>query len=257
MNQKLTSAVQSYWDNNVANWKVAKHLETGSETFFQEVERYRFDKLNYLPKVIDYSAFKNQSVLDIGCGLGTDLSRFAAGGAVTTGIDLSSTAIKLTSENFSQRELKGNFQQMNGEKLDYPDNSFDFVYCHTVLHFTPHPEQMIAEIQRVLKPGGKALLMTINRGSWLYFLHRIAGLKIDYMDSPVFHKFNFAEFEQLCSVFPERKMIVERFPVRTEVHKGWKAKLYNTFFVDVYNALPKSVIGKTGYHLLAFVEKSN
>lgn len=256
MSQDQINAVESYWNQNVANWKVANHLEIGSQNFFKEVERYRFDKLNYLPKVIDYSGFDNKTVLDIGCGLGTDLSRFAAGGSKTTGIDISNNAIKLASQNFSQRGLQGNLKQMNGEKLDFADNTFDFVYCHTVLHFTPNPMQMIAEIHRVLKPGGSALLMTINRSSWLYFLHRIAGLKIDYMDSPVFHKFNFAEFEQLCAIFKEREMIVERFPVRTEVHKGWKAKLYNMLFVDIYNSLPKWLIGKTGYHLLAKVTKS-
>ena len=114
---------------------------------------------------------------------------------------------------------------------------------------------MIAEIRRVLKPGGKALLMTINRASWLYALHKVAGLKIDYLDAPVFHRFNYKEFEQLVSPFNKREVIVERFPVRTEVHSGLKAKVYNHLFVDLYNAMPKALIGKTGYHLLAMVSK--
>ncbi|MGH1541012.1 MAG: class I SAM-dependent methyltransferase [Arenicella sp.] len=249
-------AVADYWDNNVANWKIASHLDSGSPDFFAEVERYRFDKLNYLPKVVDYSAYANKDVLDVGCGLGTDLSRFARGGANCTGIDLSSQAIALAEKNFKQRNLHAHFKQMDGEQLEFADNSFDFIYCHTVLHFTPHPQKMINEIKRVLKPGGTALLMTINRGSWLYFLHRVAGMKIDYMDAPVFHKFNYAEFDQLCSNLPKRTMVVERFPVRTEVHKGWKAIIYNRLFVDLYNALPQRLIGKTGYHLLAFAEKS-
>lgn len=250
-------AVAKYWDSNVANWKIAADLKTGSPEFFAEVERYRFDKLDYLPKVVDYNAYSGQRVLDIGCGLGTDLSRFARGGANCSGIDVAATAVKLASDNFTQRQLTADFQQMDGEQLNFDDNQFDFVYCHTVLHFTPSPEQMIKEIHRVLKPGGTALLMTINRGSWLYFLHKLAGLKIDYMDAPVFHKFNFNEFDQLCSVFADRRMVVERFPVRTEVHKGWKAIVYNRCFVDLYNALPKTLIGKTGYHLLAFVRKAS
>ena len=49
--------VERYWNNNVANWKIAADLETGSKEFFQEVERYRFDKLHYLPKHIDYAGF--------------------------------------------------------------------------------------------------------------------------------------------------------------------------------------------------------
>ena len=248
-------AVANYWDRNVANWKIAADLETGSPAFFAEVERYRFDKLDYLPRVIDYNAYAGQRVLDVGCGLGTDLSRFARGGADCSGIDIAPAAVTLATDNFKQRQLSADLQCMNGEALTFADDQFDFVYCHTVLHFTPNPAAMIGEIHRVLKPGGTALLMTINRGSWLYFLHKIAGLNIDYMDAPVFHKFNYAEFDQQCAVFNNRRLVVERFPVRTEVHQGWKATVYNRCFVDLYNALPTAVIGKTGYHLLAFVQK--
>ena len=144
---------------------------------------------------------------------------------------------------------------MDGEALGFDDNSFDFIYCHTVLHFTSNPADMITEIKRVLKPDGQALLMTINRASWLYALHKLAGLKIDYLDAPVFHRFNYDEFEQLLTSFSDKKMIVERFPVRTEVHSGIKAMIYNHLFVDLYNAMPKALIGKTGYHLLALVTK--
>lgn len=248
-------SVSQYWDRNVSNWKIANDLETGSKDFFQEVERYRFEKLDYLPRVIDYNSYENKSVLDVGCGLATDLSRFAKGGAKVSGIDIAPQAIELAKRNFDLRGLVGKFDVMDGENMRFSDNSFDFVYCHTVLHFTPDPEQMIKEISRVLKPGGTALLMTINRGSWLYFLHKLAGLKIDYLDAPIFHRFNYTEFDAMLAPFTQRDILVERFPKATEVHKGWKATLYNSFFVAPYNALPKKLIGKTGYHLLALVSK--
>ncbi len=251
----VNQSVSQYWDHNVSNWKVANELEIGSEAFFKEVERYRFEKLDYLPKVVDYNAYAKKSVLDIGCGLATDLSRFAKGGAEVTGIDISPQAIRLAKQNFELRGLRGRFELMNGEAMDFADNSFDFVYCHTVLHFTPKPEDMIREVSRVLRPGGTALLMTINRGSWLYFLHKLAGLKIDYLDAPVFHRFNYNEFDAMLVPFKQREIVVERFPKVTEVHTGWKALIYNSFFVHPYNALPKSLIGKTGYHLLALVSK--
>jgi ubiquinone/menaquinone biosynthesis C-methylase UbiE len=248
--------ISDFWDENVANWKVAAELDTGSPEFFQEVERYRFEKLDYLPKVIDYSAFAGKKVLDLGCGLATDLSRFAKGGANVTGVDISPNAIRLAKDNFSQRDLSGEFMRMNGHALDFEDQQFDLVYCHTVLHFTNEPQKMVDEIHRVLKPGGSALVMTVNRASWLYVLHKLAGMKIDYLDSPVFSPFNYSEFESLFQSFASQRLVVERFPVRTEVHHGLKAFLYNTCFVDLYNALPNKLIGKTGYHLLAFVDKS-
>ncbi len=248
-------SISDFWDQNVSNWKVARHIEVGTPDFFKEVERYRFEKLDYLAPVAGYDRWSGQKVLDIGCGLGTDTSRFASHGADVTGIDISRRAIELTKKNFGWRGLPGHFQVMNGEALEFTDNAFDFVYCHTVLHFTPSPEKMVREIHRVLKPGGRALLMTINRRSWLYFMHRTAGVKIDYMDAPVFHKMDLSEFGELTSPFPEREIRLYRYPKRTEVHKGWKAVAYNTLFVDLFHALPARVTRNTGYHMLAFVQK--
>lgn len=256
MRTASADSVAAYWDRNVTNWKVAADLEPGTPAFFAEVERYRFDKLDYLPRVIDYNAYGGQRVLDVGCGLATDLSRFAKGGAEVTGIDISPRAIEMSRQNFAQRGLDGRFARMDGGAMTFGDASFDFVYCHTVLHFTPDPDSMIAEIHRVLKPGGTAFFMAINRKSWLYVLHKLAGVKIDYLDSPVFDPFDYDRFERSFAAFDRAEIVVERFPVRTEVHKGLKSTVYNTVFVDFYNALPKALTGKTGYHLLAFASKA-
>lgn len=256
MTLEKRAAIADYWDANVANWKVAADLDVGTPEFFREVERYRFEKLDYLDRVVDYDAYRGQSVLDVGCGLATDLSRFARGGATTTGVDISPRAIELAKLNFEQRGLDGAFHVMDGRRMDFADETFDFVYCHTVLHFTAQPELMIAEIRRVLKPGGSALLMAINRRSWLFTMHRLAGVEIDYLDSPVFDPFDFDRFERAVAPFDARRILVERFPTRSEVHKGLKALLYNTVFVDLFNALPRRLVGKTGYHLLAFVGKA-
>jgi ubiquinone/menaquinone biosynthesis C-methylase UbiE len=253
-NHDIMQQVESYWDRNVANWKITRQ-PTGSKEFFTEVERYRFSKLDYLPRRIDYNGYAGKKVLDVGCGLGTDLSCFVAGGAEGTGVDISSTAIELSKKNFDLRNLPAEFLKMDGERMSFADNSFDLVYCHTVLHFTSSPETMVREIYRVLKPGGDAFLMTINRHSWLYTLHKLFKLEIDYMDSPVFRKYTYNEFRQLLMPFDHLELIIERYPTRTDVHSGLKAMIYNNFFVDLYNALPNRLIGKTGYHLLAYAHK--
>ena len=249
------AAVRSFWDNHVHDWKVARSAP-GTHEFFLEIEDYRFEKLAYLPKIVNFAGYAGKSVLDVGCGVGNDLSRFARGGALVTGIDLAPHSIELARANFAQRGLNGHFQVMNGEALDFPDNSFDLVYCHTVLHFTPNPQRMIDEIYRVTKPGGAAILMTVNRKSWLNAMHRVAKIEIDHLDSPVFYKFTIEEFGNMLRAFHDVRIVPERFPVRTKVHSGWKARLFNALFVDPFNLLPRRLVRRTGHHLMAFCSKA-
>jgi SAM-dependent methyltransferase len=249
------TAVREYWNEQVGHWPIATAPE-GSATYFAQTEAYRFAKLDYLERRIDYAGWAGRQVLDLGCGLGNDAARFAQGGAVVTGVDLAPRAVALARQNFAQRGLAGTFLEMNGEALELPDDRFDLVYCHTVLHFTPHPARMVREIHRVLAPGGRAILMGVNRRSWLRLMHRLARVEIDHLAAPVFHWFTRAQFAALLAPFAEVEIVVERFPVRTEVHQGWKARLFNALFVDAFNALPRAWVEGCGHHLLAFTRKA-
>jgi len=247
-------SVRQYWNQHVDDWKIARH-PSGTADFFSETEEYRFEKLHYLTQRIPFQEYPGKKILEVGCGLGNDLSRFAAGGARVTGIDLADRAIELSRANFQQRGLDGEFHRMDGEHMDFDANSFDFVYCHTVLQFTPDPARMAEEIHRVLKPGGQAIVMAINSQSWLILMHNLLKTEIDYLDSPFFQHFKAAELRQLLSPFDQVEIIPERFPVRTRVHKGLKAHLYNLLFVDLFNALPPGWVRWSAHHLLAYVLK--
>jgi len=247
-------SVRQYWNQHVDDWKIARH-PSGTAEFFAETEQYRFEKLHYLPERIPFRKHAGKKVLEVGTGLGNDLSRFAAGSALVTGIDLADRAIELAQANFQQRGLQGEFHCMDGEQMDFDANSFDLVYCHTVLQFTPDPARMVGEIHRVLKPGGQVILMAINNRSWLMLMHKLLKTEIDYMDAPVFQCFTAAAMRQLLSSFEQVQIIPERFPVRTRIHKGIKARLYNLLFVDIFNTLPHHWVHWSGHHLLAYAEK--
>ena len=252
--EELKVSVREYWDAHVHDWKIATHA-VGSPEFFAEIEAYRFEKLSYLDERVDYSGYPGHRLLDVGCGLANDTARFARGGALVTGIDISPRAIELSTRNFEQRGLVGDFRVMDGERMEFSDDSFDVVYCHTVLHFTPDPARMVREIHRVLKPEGLAILMTVNRKSWMNWLRHVMKVDIDHLDSPVFRHMTVAEFRDVLKPFASIDLVPERFPVATKVHGGPKAFLYNTLFVGLFNALPSSMTRSTGHHLLAFCRK--
>jgi len=246
--------IRDYWNVHVVDWPITS-AEPGSKAFFREAEAYRFEKLDYLDRLVDYAGQAGRDVLDVGCGLGNDTSRFAEGGARVTGIDIAPHAIELARANFCQRGLEGRFQVMDGEAMRFADASFDFVYCHTVLHFTANPARMIAEIHRVLRPGGRAILMAVNQHSWIRFMHRVAKVEIDHLAAPVFHWLSATELQRMAAPFAEMRLVHERFPVATKVHKGLKAKLFNGVFVGLFNRLPRAWVARSAHHLLLFVEK--
>ncbi|MEE9294098.1 MAG: class I SAM-dependent methyltransferase [Phycisphaerae bacterium] len=230
--------------------------EVGTREFFAEIEAYRFEKLHYLPRLVDFGGHRGRRVLDVGCGVGNDLSRFAAGGADVVGIDLAEHSIQLSRRNFAQRDLCGRFLVTDGEALALPAESFDVVYCHTVLHFTPDPARRIAEIHRVLRPNGLAIIMTVNRHSWLKLLSKVMRVEIDHLDAPIFREYSRREFGGLLSAFSCVRIVPERFPVATRVHGGVRAMLYNRVFVGAFSLLPGKLVAWSGHHLMAFASKS-
>ncbi len=253
--ESLTVAIQEYWNKNIHDLDVARH-PIGTAAFFQELDDYRFDKLHYLPELVDFSSFRGKQLLEVGCGLGIDLVRFAQAGAQVTGVDLSATAIELACKNFANNDLKATLQVMNGEALGFEDRSFDAVYAHGVLQYSADAGQMINEIYRVLKPAGEAILMVYNKHSWLSALSRISKVELEHQDAPAFRTYSEREFKSLLQAFEHVHIVPERFPVRTRLHRGLKAKLFNVMFVGGFNLLPYSVVRPLGWHLMAFALKS-
>jgi SAM-dependent methyltransferase len=253
-NRKLNRLIADYWDEHIHDLSISTY-PIGTREFFQELEEYRYDKLNYLPRLVDFYAYRGKDLLEVGCGIGIDLLQFAYGGAKVTGIDLSKTAIDLARKNFEQSEQSANVRVMNGECMQFADNTFDVVYAHGVLQYTADTERMIGEIHRVLKPGGEAIFMVYNRNSWLTLMRNLTKVPLEHEDAPVLKKFSVGELKQLLRLFHNYRIIPERFPVKTRLHSGWKALLFNNVFVDAFNLMPKPWIRPFGWHLMAFAVK--
>jgi ubiquinone/menaquinone biosynthesis C-methylase UbiE len=166
-NSQLKERVRAFWQEHPCGTKFAD-AEPGSRRFFELVEAHRYDKEWHIPVAAGFAQTKDLAVLEIGCGLGTDGAQFAKAGAHYTGIDLTDAAVDLARRRFELFNLRGSFRVADAEKLDFPDNSFDLVYSHGVLHHTPDTQAAIREIHRVLRPGGRAVVMLYHRDSYNY-----------------------------------------------------------------------------------------
>src|SRR5207249_2330873 len=114
--------VRAYWDRQIHDAKITQH-PAGTRAFFDDLDRYHFEKLHYLPRLVDFDGYRGRAVLEIGCGAGIDLARFAKGGARVTGVDLAASAVDLARTNFAQQGLEGRFDVADGEHLPFPDET--------------------------------------------------------------------------------------------------------------------------------------
>jgi SAM-dependent methyltransferase len=248
------AAVRDYWNHHIHDLDISSHTP-GSPEFFSDLDQYHFEKLHHLPRLIDFTAYRGRHVLDVGCGAGTDLVRFARGGAIVTGVDLAASAIELARQNFVQHGLQADLREADGERLPFRDQTFDLVFAHGVVQYTAHDRALVEECRRVLKDQGTAVFQVYNRISWLNGLSKIMKVPLEHEDAPVLNRYSAAEFRRLLTGFREVRLVAERFPVRSRLHGGWKGALFNTFFVGTFNALPRAWVRRFGWHLLAFCTK--
>jgi len=64
-------------------------------------------------------------------------------------------------------------------------------------------------------------------------------------------KYSIREFRDLLRGFAQVRIIPERFPVKTRLHRGLKAIVYNTCFVGTFNLIPRAMVRPFGWHLMA------
>jgi len=165
--EELKERVRAFWQAHPCGTKFSDE-EIGTQEFFERVEAHRYEKEWHIPTAADFAGTRGLRVLEIGCGMGTDGAQFAKAGANYTGIDLTDAAVELARKRFQVSGLRGEFRVADAERLDFPDASFDLVYSHGVLHHTPDIEAAVREVHRVLKPGGRAIVMLYHRGSYNY-----------------------------------------------------------------------------------------
>lgn len=139
-------AALSWWSDDVRWVRTLKNLVPARLSFFDR-----------------FTQWPDTDVLDLGCAGGFMAEALAERGARVIGIDPAAEAIAAAKAHAKATGLDIRYETGVGEELPYGNASFDHVVCVDVLEHVSDLTKVLAEITRVLRPGGFFLYDTINR----------------------------------------------------------------------------------------------
>lgn len=195
-------------------------------------------------KQILSSIFKKESrILDIGTGTGFLAVLLAELGHEVVGIDISSGMLKIAKSK--SKNSKISFNLGDAENLPFADNSFDATICRHVFWTLPNPDKALSECYRVIKNGGKAVIID---GTW----NSSATLKIKSF------------IGKLGIAVTERRNPWKRYPLKSPLRELSVSSYVNMIrdagFKKVYmhdlSWLRKIIVEKSFFHRLAWSSKS-
>lgn len=173
---RVKQEIQAFW-KDLYHAAYAGHAETTSSTMFLA----QLDQLQKLFETREHLAvtempihnLEGKIVLEVGPGAGAHSSLFCHRGARMIAMDLTLDRVISTVQKFDliPSPHKSMALQGDAENMPFPDNTFDIVYSNGVLHHTPRTDKAIEEVFRVLKPGGKAIIMLYAKYSYLYIIN--------------------------------------------------------------------------------------
>ena len=154
-------ANRDWWQENPMSYEFDDlgeiKQEEYSKDWFEEIDRRFFLdskhaigwKTRPFDNIIPYDDLENLDVLEIGVGCGSHASILAKQSNHYTGIDLTENAIHITKKRFKEFGIKGNLIQMDAEKMDFQNDSFDLIWSWGVIHHSSNTNNALSEITRI------------------------------------------------------------------------------------------------------------
>ena len=138
--------------------------EPFSLQWFLNIQSQRHSKhARWIPKLMEFAKHSGERLLGLGHGLGTDWAQYAAHGASVLVCSSSTAQLDFIRRNFALRGLGGGFIHAAPTRLPLDSSSVDVACISSLYHGIDHPQGVIEEVYRVLKPGGKVLAVTPAR----------------------------------------------------------------------------------------------
>jgi 2-polyprenyl-3-methyl-5-hydroxy-6-metoxy-1,4-benzoquinol methylase len=243
--------VAEYWDRHPqgSQFLLGRQLEISSLEFFEEVRPYAdCFRFPYIMARIEEEArqLRGKHLLEIGCGLGFDAIEFMRRGVRVTATDLTPTNVALAKRHFDLAGVRPEAVEVQDVfKLSYADATFDAAYSIGVLIHTGAPGRALKEIQRVLKPGGRAIMCHFyRRPSLFHALSRLGGVDVVASGKnapPLTDFFGEAELRDLFAGYRIERLDREHLRLIPSIRRGVKGALYNYGLRPLYNLLPAAL----------------
>lgn len=149
---------------------------------YPDVDSLSFrQRRDYAVNYILENVSQSSKIVDIGCGAGPVLVSLSGYRYDLIGIDYSEDMLALAHENLGENAQRIPLMQGDCEDVQLPDNSVDCVVCLGVISYAESITGALTEIERLLKPGGKAIVSYRNALNEI-FMDPIAWLKYPFVD---------------------------------------------------------------------------
>lgn len=166
-NTYTTKKIAKFWEDNSCGSQFISTTEW--KEFFVNYDNFKFSHEPHILDELKKIDFQGKRVLEIGMGQGAEAQKIIEAGAIYNGIDLTAESVNRVKIRFRLFSLPcESIQIMNAESLNFPDDSFDIVFSHGVIHHSPKIKKIVNEIHRVLRPSAMAAIMVYNRNSINY-----------------------------------------------------------------------------------------
>lgn len=159
-------------------------------------------------------------LLEVGCGTGLILRRLAPRTRRLVGVDLSSAMLH------QARNRHPSVVQANALALPFADGSFDVVVSFKVLPHVPEIRAALAEMARVIRPGGHLVLEFYNRRSLRHVLKRFkpsSSVAVDVNDTDVYTRYD--NIQEAVSYLPDNLEIVRVHGIRIALPAAFLMRL--------------------------------
>jgi len=164
--------IRAFWQANPCGDNLLSRNDYAAlERFFDDYDTFKYGLEPHIPACLDELGLSGLKVLEVGLGQGAESEQLVRRGAQWSGIDLTDEAAQRVRARLTMRGLPFD-DVVRGTIVDTPfdDDQFDMVFSHGVLHHVPNVHAAEREIHRILKPGGRLVIMMYAKYSLNYLV---------------------------------------------------------------------------------------